>query len=106
MRTTPAPFSIIPSGRPAGAEIVGIDVAKGFNDATFNLIDDAFNKNGVLVFRHQKITEEDHIAFTKRFGDIGPNTFASYHAHPKFPNEMLIVSNIKENGDYLGNPDA
>jgi taurine dioxygenase len=106
MNSKPASISIIPSGRPAGAEITDIDIAQGFDDATFQEIDDAFNKHGVIVFRNQKITEEDHIAFTKRFGDIGPNTFASYHAHPKFPDEMLVVSNIKENGKYIGNPDA
>ena len=99
-------FSILPSGQPAGAEIAGIDIAQGFDDATFKEIDDAFNKNGVIVFRNQNISEEDHIAFTKRFGEIGPNTFASYHSHPTFPNEMLVISNIKENGKYIGNSDA
>jgi len=40
MSKSSAPFSINPSGRPVGAEIVGIDIAKGFDDATFKLIDD------------------------------------------------------------------
>lgn len=106
MNPNNATITINSSGRPTGAEIVGIDIAKGLDDKSFKIIDDAFNENGVIVFRNQKISEEDHIAFTKLFGEIGPNTFAGYHAHPKFPNEMLVISNIKENGKYIGNPDA
>ncbi len=99
-------ISIIPSGQPVGAEITGIDIARGFDDATFQEIKDAFNETGVIVFRNQKISEQDHIAFTKRFGEIRSNKFASYHSHPKFPDEIMVVSNIKENGKYIGNPDA
>ncbi|MEQ8195528.1 MAG: TauD/TfdA family dioxygenase [Rhodospirillales bacterium] len=97
---------VIPSGEAAGAEIAGVDVAAGLDDATFSVIETALHDHGVVVLRRQTIRDEDHIAFTRRFGEIGSNTFAGYHAHPKFPNEMLVISNIKVDGRYVGNPDA
>lgn len=106
MKNQNATLTILTSGRAIGAEIKGINIADGIDDETFKNIEDAFNENGVIVFRNQQITEQHHIDFTKRFGDIGPNTFAGYHAHPKFPNEMLVISNIKKDGEYIGNPDA
>ncbi|MEX2450077.1 MAG: TauD/TfdA family dioxygenase [Rhodospirillales bacterium] len=97
---------VIPSGGPAGAEIAGIDVSAGLDDAAFALIETALHDHGVVFLRDQTISAEDHIAFTRRFGPIGTNTFAGYHAHPEFPDEMLVISNIKVDGKYIGNPDA
>ena len=67
-------------------------------------IDDAYNRYSVLVFRDQTLTPEQQIAFARRFGDleISPRTQFALPGHP----EILVLSNIIENGKPIGNADA
>jgi len=101
---TSARLSIVPTGAALGAEIRGIDLGRGLDQDTFRRIEDAFNQHGVIYFRGQDITVEQQIAFARRFGDveINVNTQACLPGHP----EVLLVSNIKENGRYIGLADA
>ncbi len=100
---TVAEVSVVPTGEFLGAEIRGADL--GHLDArTFRLIEQAFNHYGVIFFRNQNITVAQQIAFAKRFGEveINVNTQACLPGHP----EVLLVSNVKENGRYIGLSDA
>ena len=82
-----------------GAEISGIDVAD-LNDAEFGTVRDAFHDYQVVVFRDQKLSVEEHIDFSRRFGDmeIHISTDNLLKDHP----EILLVTNKKENGKYIG----
>jgi len=97
-------MSIVPTGAALGAEIRGVDIAQDLDTATFRQIEDAFNRYGVIFFRNQKITVAQQIAFARRFGEveINVNTQACLPGDP----EVLLVSNIKENGRYIGLADA
>lgn len=96
-------MEIVPSGNVIGADIHGVDLAR-LPDADFGRIEAAFNRHSVVCFRDQKLTEPQLIAFAKRFGAIEPN-FLRHYAHPGYP-EILLVSNIKENGRDIGHADA
>jgi taurine dioxygenase len=87
-----------------GAEICGVNLAADLPDDIFEEIDDAYNRYSVLVFRDQKLTPEQQIAFARRFGEleISPRT---QFALPGYP-EVLVLSNIIENGKPIGNADA
>ncbi|HAA91750.1 MAG: taurine dioxygenase [Rhodospirillaceae bacterium] len=98
-------MEIIPSGAPAGVEIAGIDIAEGIGEEDFAKIEAALNEHFIIVFRNQDITPDDQLAFAKRFGPVAPNVFADYHRHPTHP-DILVNSNIKEDGAYIGNPNA
>ena len=97
-------MEIRPLSKHLGAEIVGIDVSKHLPDDVFTAIDDAYNRHSVLVFRDQTLTPEQQIAFARRFGDleISPRTEFALPGHP----EILVLSNIIENGKPIGNADA
>src|SRR5215471_8168491 len=97
-------MQIKPLTKHIGAEIIGIDVSKPLPDDVFRKIDGAYNQYSVLVFRDQKLTPEQQIAFARRFGDleISPRT---EFALPGYP-EVLVLSNIIENGKPIGNADA
>lgn len=97
-------MSITPTGAALGAEIRGADLAQELDAATFERIEDAFNRYGVIFFRGQNITVDQQIAFARRFGEveINVNTQACLPGRP----EVLLVSNIKENGRYIGLADA
>jgi alpha-ketoglutarate-dependent 2,4-dichlorophenoxyacetate dioxygenase len=53
-----------------GVEIVGIDVAKPIDDATFAEIRAALDEHSLLLFRGLDMTDERQIAFSERFGPL------------------------------------
>ena len=60
---------------PVGAEIHGIDLARNVDAATFAELRRAYDTYGVIFFRDQDLTPEQHIAFAKRWGEINVNRF-------------------------------
>lgn len=53
-----------------GVEIVGVDVAKPVDDATFAEIRAALDEHSLLLFRGLEMTDERQIAFSERFGPL------------------------------------
>ncbi len=92
-------------GERLGAEISGIDLARPLDDATFAAVAKAFFEHEVVVFRGQRLTPGEQVAFTRRFGEL------EHHVRresclPGFP-EILIVSNVlDEEGRAIGAQDA
>jgi taurine dioxygenase len=87
-----------------GAEI-GVDLSQPIDDATFREIQDAFHDNIVVFFRGQTLSNERHIEFSRRFGELEVHIVEKYLL-PGFP-EILLVSNIKnEAGEHIGLADA
>ena len=58
------------SAAPLGAEITGLNLAEPLADDTFRAAEDVLHDRGVVVFRDQQLTEEQHIAFSRRFGEL------------------------------------
>lgn len=90
---------------PLGAEIVGVDLGMPMDNAGFSQIERAFAENTVLLFRNQRITEDQHVAFSRRFGDLEVLGFYQKYLHPGHP-EIFVVSNIIENGQPIGLQEA
>jgi taurine dioxygenase len=81
-----------------GAEIQGVDLGKALSNSEFDQIHRTFLESGILLFRNQKITREQHIAFSRRFGELDDHASLPRDRHPDYP-ELLLVTNIpKENG--------
>jgi alpha-ketoglutarate-dependent taurine dioxygenase len=99
-----ATMEVVATGAALGAEIRGVDLAQDLDAATFRSIEEAFDNHGVIFFRGQEITVAQQIAFARRFGEveINVNTQACLPGHP----EVLLVTNIRENGRYIGLADA
>ena len=98
------PFSVTKCDAALGAEI-GVDLARPIDDATFREIEAAFHDNIVVFFRGQDLTNERHIEFSRRFGELEVHIVKKYllPGHP----EILLVSNIKnEAGEHIGLADA
>ena len=87
-----------------GAEIK-FDLSAEFDDRTFAEIEQAFHDNVVIYFRGQQLSNERHIEFSRRFGELEIHVVKKYLL-PDYP-EILLISNIKdENGEHIGLADA
>jgi alpha-ketoglutarate-dependent taurine dioxygenase len=53
-----------------GAEVIGLDLAQPLGAATRRAVYDAFVRHHVLVFRDQRLTPDQQIAFTEQFGTL------------------------------------
>jgi alpha-ketoglutarate-dependent 2,4-dichlorophenoxyacetate dioxygenase len=53
-----------------GVEIVGVDVAKPVDDATFAEIRTVLDEHSLLLFRGLDMTDERQVAFSERFGPL------------------------------------
>ena len=86
------------------AEVVGLYLSQPLSDDDFSRIHRAHLDHHVLVFRDQRITPEQQIDFSRRFGALQIHVLHQFHlkGHP----EILIVSNIVENDQPVGLGDA
>ena len=57
------------SGATLGATVTGIDLGE-LDDESFGAVLDAWHRHAVLVFAGQHLSDEQHIAFTRRFGRL------------------------------------
>jgi taurine dioxygenase len=88
-----------------GAEIIGLDLSRPMDTKMIGALRHALQEaNGLLVFRSQDITPEQHVAFRRCFRPLTVHVLPQYllPGHP----EILRVSNIVENGEPIGLGDA
>jgi taurine dioxygenase len=101
-------ITVKPLSEACGAEICGIDLSKPLSEAEVEAIKDAWGKHLVLVFRGQKVTQDDQLRFAAYFGDLGsrkkaPEALRSRAEGTQQDNEkVLLVSNIKVDGKPIG----
>jgi taurine dioxygenase len=87
-----------------GAEIV-FDLSQPIDDQAFGEIERLFHDNIVVFFRDQRLSEEQHIAFSRRFGELEVHIVKKYLL-PGYP-EILLISNVKNAaGEHIGLADA
>lgn len=98
------PIQIKPSGCALGAEIIGADLTQPLSDTDFAFIRDAFYTHEVLFFRGRELSDADHIRFSARFGALRKLKLTNV-LHVQHP-EIMVISNIKEGGEYIGSYDA
>jgi taurine dioxygenase len=90
---------------PVGVEIKGVDLSTDLDEAAFNEIEAAYNANAVVVFRGQKLTPEQQVRFSGRFGKLEIHVLKQYLL-PGCP-EILVISNVTDaNGNLIGLADA
>jgi taurine dioxygenase len=101
-------IKVTPLSAACGAEISGVDLRRELDQATIDAIQQAWNEHLVIVFRGQKLTQEQQLSFGARFGRLGerrpaPKAIASRtEGVLQNDNRVLLVSNIKVNGEPIG----
>ena len=76
-----------------GAEVGGIDLSRPLGNRTFDELHRALAENLVIFFRDQHLTEDQHLAFGRLFGEL--------HIHPAAPHapakpELMIIHADKD----------
>jgi taurine dioxygenase len=97
-------IAITPFQGPVGAEVTGLDLSQPLADDDFKRIHRAHLDHHVVVFRDQRITPDQQISFSRRFGPLQIHVLRQFQltGHP----DILIVSNVLEDGKPIGLGDA
>jgi taurine dioxygenase len=98
-------MKIIPSGEILGATLEGLDLASRLDQAQVNAILRALGAHGVLRFPRQKLTGQQLRNFSASLGELEINVASHAYQEPGIP-EVMILSNIVENGKPIGLADA
>lgn len=81
-----------------GAEVCDIDVTRPMSETEFGEIYHAFLAHGILLFRNQDITREQHIEFSRRFGELDRHDALPRDRHPKYPKILLVTNEPNPDG--------
>jgi taurine dioxygenase len=88
------PLTIKPVTPAVGAEISGVNLSR-LSDAEFTQIEHAWNRHGALLFRDQRISDDDLLAFSRRFGDLDPPPVQEHgRQSPEGYPDVYVVSNV------------
>ena len=81
-----------------GARVDDVDLAAPLDEPTFRAIFDAFQEYSVLVFHDQRLTDDQQMAFSRRFGPLETTINATGREDRLHPN-MVDLSNIDPDHD-------
>ena len=92
-----------PLNASVGAELSGVNLAQ-LSDADFAPIEQAWNRYGALLFRDQRLTDDDLLAFSRRFGELDPPPNQEHgRQSPEGYPDIYVVSNVlDEKGAPIG----
>lgn len=79
-----------------GAEIRGIDMREPLGRETLDALHAAWMEHLVLVFPDQRVTDEEHVTFTRHFGEL--EIFHQTIIKSRRVPEIFRVANVDENG--------
>lgn len=89
---------IRPRGDVAGAQVVGLDLARPIAEDDFAAVNDAFLNHLVLVFRDQPLTPRQLVVFARHFGELQPH-IAKRYRHPEVP-EIVLMTNVDKDDRF------
>jgi len=94
------PFSVRPLTPRLGAELIGVDLAKGVDATLFRAIYEAFLEHQVLLFGTQDLPPGRQVEFARHFGEVQIHVMNQYHVEG-YP-ELYFLSNLDERGNPTG----
>ncbi len=80
-----------------GAEITGVDLRRPLDEASFEVIREAWHQHSVLVLRDQRIDDDQQVEFARRFGPLEKTTFTVAADNPY----IYRLSNVDDDGNVL-----
>ncbi len=82
-----------------GAEVRGVDMRQPLDATAFRELQDIWMQNLVLVFPEQHVSDPEHVAFTRYFGE--PEIFHQKIIRSQRVKEIFRVSNVDEDNNLM-----
>src|SRR3546814_12509173 len=82
-----------------GTEIGGLDLTRSdaIPEPVISALWRLVCERGILLFRDQFLTHDQHLDFTRRFGPLAESGFLSRYAPEGYP-DLFTVTNIRKDG--------
>ena len=97
-------LTVTPEGGLMGARIEGLDLSQPLSGPELDAVLHALGQYAVIRFPGQHLSAQALAEFSARFGELEINVANAYQ-EPGLP-EVMILSNIVENGKPIGLADA
>jgi len=94
---------VMPLTPAVGAEVANVDL-RSLDDDAFAVIERAWHRHSALLFRDQKLSDDDLLAFSRRFGDLDSPPVQEHgrQSPPGYP-DIYVVSNVLDDkGEPIG----
>jgi len=92
-------LTVTPLHPTIGAEISSVDLRRPMPPDAFAEIEAAFNRHAVLVFRDQRLSDGEQIAFSTLFGPLELNPNYAYEERRIADRAIADISNLDERGE-------
>jgi len=93
------------SGHALGATIEGLDLSQPLSVEAHDFVLRALGQYSVIRFPRQELSARELADFSARFGKLETNVASTHFQEPGVP-EVMVLSNIVENGRPIGLADA
>jgi len=93
-----SPLTITPAHPSLGARVEGVDLARPVDAQTFQQIFDAFQEYSVLVFHDQRLSDEQQMTFSERFGPL-ETTLRAIGREDRLSSQLVDLSNVDPDHD-------
>jgi alpha-ketoglutarate-dependent taurine dioxygenase len=91
-----------PTGAALGADIDGVDLTGALRPEMLTAIERAWGEHLVLRFRGQALSDDDLLRFSRRLGELDWAPIAAANDAPAGREYIMVVSNVVENGQAIG----
>jgi len=95
-------LSVQPARAALGADIEGVDLAGPLSPETVAAVKAAWGEHLVLRFRGQSLADDDLMRFSRQFGELDWAPVAATNDAPEGREYIMVVSNVVENGQAIG----
>ncbi len=93
------PITVEPRHPAIGAAVHGLDLSRPLDEATRAQVHELWMRHLVLVFPGQSISDEQHIAFGRNFGELEIHVSVAHRSSRNA--EIYRVSNVDEAGNII-----
>jgi taurine dioxygenase len=80
-----------------GVEVTGLDLRETLPESSIAEIRRLWNAHGIVLIRNQDISVSQHVAFSRRFGELDLHETLKPFRHAQHP-ELLVLSTIPVDG--------
>src|SRR5580704_4395085 len=91
-----------PTGAALAADVEGVNLGGALSPETMAAIKTAWGDNLVLRFRGQNLADDDLMRFSRQIGELDWAPVAATNDAPEGRAYIMVVSNVVENGQAIG----